>query len=227
MTAGDAQRARAGEPGVGPLVLLGRPRRDAGGAGGQPIEHPDEMDLPLPDAVARIDADVQVRAGVRHAYGGPVTEESLRKAIASFVRVLVSGDSPYDRHLRGDDAASARPERRGEETSCGEKAAASTATGGHAHQRRVLQQRQRHRRRRHGAADGDESNGRSREVQGARLRNVEVSAPYMHDGSLATLETSSITTTAAATATPPPIPRSSRWRCRPPTRRTCSCSCAR
>ena len=96
---------------------------------GKPIEHPDEMDLPLADAVARVAADARYAQAFDDAYGGPVTEESLRQAIASFVRVLVSGDSPYDRHLRGDDAAfgDARAAGRGD-LPAARRAAASTAT---------------------------------------------------------------------------------------------------
>ena len=156
---------------------------------GKPIEHPDEMDLALPDAVARIASDARYAQAFDDAYGGPVTEVSLRLAIASFVRVLVSGESPYDRHLRGDDAALAEAERRGEEIFLGEKGNCF-----HCHPAGMLTNE--------GffnngsATDGGDSGrqmvtnrtGDAGKFKGPGLRNVEVSAPYMHDGSLATLE---------------------------------------
>src|SRR3954451_9127747 len=55
----------------------------------KPIEDPNEMDLPLSDASARV--------------GIPVTE--ISRALASFVRSILSGDSPFDRFIDGDRAA--------------------------------------------------------------------------------------------------------------------------
>lgn len=156
---------------------------------GKPIENPDEMDLSLPEAVARVASDASYVAAFDEAYGGPVTEESLRKAIASFVRVVVSSDSPYDRHLRGDDATFGEAERRGEQLFLSEKAACF-----HCHPGGSL------------TNDGFFNNGTFRDggdagrklVTGRTgdagkfkvpgLRNIAASAPYMHDGSLATLD---------------------------------------
>jgi cytochrome c peroxidase len=156
---------------------------------GKPIENPDEMDLPLADAVARVAADASYTRAFADAYGGDVTEESLRRAIASFVRVLVSADSPYDRHLRGDDAEFGEAARRGEALFLSE------ATGCfHCHPGGML------------TNEGFFNNGRyvdggdtGRQMVTGRtgdlgkfkvpgLRNIAASAPYMHDGSLATLD---------------------------------------
>jgi cytochrome c peroxidase len=156
---------------------------------GKPIEHPDEMDLALADAVARLGADDSYTAAFADAYGGAVDEASLRKAIASFVRVLVSADSPYDRHLRGDDTGFSDAARRGEALFM------SDASGCfHCHPGGML------------TNEGFFNNGvyvdggdAGRQMFTGRagdlgkfkvpgLRNVAASAPYMHDGSLATLE---------------------------------------
>ncbi len=159
---------------MGRQLLLGRAGRDAGGAA---------------DAVTRIAADVRYRAAFDDAYGGPPREETLRKAIASFVRVLVSADSAYDRHLRGDDSAFGGPEQRGETVFLSEKAGCF-----HCHPGGML------------TNEGFFNNGlyvdggdTGRQMVTGRtgdlgkfkvpgLRNVAASAPYMHDGSLATLE---------------------------------------
>lgn len=156
---------------------------------GKPIENPDEMDLPLEEAVARVALDPSYVSEFMAAYQGLPSEELLRKAIASFVRTLVSANSPYDRHLRGDDSSFGEAERRGEELFLNER-------GGcfHCHPAGML------------TNEGFFNNGTyagvgdtGREALSGRagdigkfkvpgLRNIEFSAPYMHDGSLPTLE---------------------------------------
>ena len=59
-----------------------------------PIENPLEMDLALPAAVARLAAD----------YPG-LTIESMRMALASYVRTILAGDSPFDRYIAGNQRA--------------------------------------------------------------------------------------------------------------------------
>jgi cytochrome c peroxidase len=156
---------------------------------GKPIENPDEMGLSLPEAVARVADDESYVAAFLAAYQGPPSEESLRKAIASFVRTLVSANSPYDRHLRGDDADFGEPERRGE-------AIFLSDAGGcfHCHPAGMLTNEGFFN---NGSYDGFGDSGRHMlsgrsgdlgkfKVPG--LRNIEYTAPYMHDGSVPTLE---------------------------------------
>ncbi len=155
---------------------------------GKPIENPLEMDLGLDDAVARIHADKSYEKDFESAFGEPVTSDNLRKAIASFVRVLVSGNSPYDRHLANDDSLFSTAAARGEALFLGEKAQCF-----HCHPQGALTN--------DGLFNdgsyrdgGDEGRkgvtGRSGDLGKFKvpgLRNVAVSAPYMHDGSLTTL----------------------------------------
>ena len=156
---------------------------------GKPIENPDEMDLPLDEAAARVAADPRYVDEFEAAYQGRATADSLRKAIASFVRVLVSSNSPYDRHLRGDDRDFGEDAQRGEAIFMSEK-------GGcfHCHPAGPL------------TNEGYFNNGLfldggdvgRRGITGRTgdlgkfkvptLRNIAATAPYMHDGSLATLD---------------------------------------
>jgi cytochrome c peroxidase len=156
---------------------------------GQPIENPLEMDLSLTDAVARVAADPSYLEGFQKAYGEAPSATSLQGALASFVRSLVSGASPYDRHLRGDNSDFGPSRQRGEALFLGEKAECF-----HCHPSGVL------------SNEGFFNNGTytaggdtGREQVSGRvgdigkfkvpgLRNIAVSAPYMHDGSLASLE---------------------------------------
>jgi cytochrome c peroxidase len=155
---------------------------------GMPIVNPVEMDLPLADAVARVAAGGYGPA-FEAAYGGAPTEETLRFALASFVRTLVSGASPYDRHREGDDATFDADAKRGEELFFSDRAACF-----HCHPTGAL------------TNDGFFNNGSfdaggdvgRQGVTGRAgdlgkfkvpgLRNVAASAPYMHDGAVATLE---------------------------------------
>jgi len=156
---------------------------------GQPIENPLEMDLALSDAVARVAADASYVAAFKKAYGEAPSEASLQKALASFVRSLVSGNSPYDRHLRGDDSAFGPQRKRGEALFLSEKAECFHChPGGELTNEGFFN---------NGSyvAGGDtgrqQVSGRVGDIGKFKvpaLRNIELSAPYMHDGSLATLE---------------------------------------
>jgi cytochrome c peroxidase len=156
---------------------------------GKPIENPDEMDLPIAEAVRRVGADPAYGPAFAQAYGGPPAEAHLRQALASFVRTLVSGDSPYDRFLRGEEGALEPAARRGMALFFEERSGCF-----HCHPAGAL------------TNDGFFNNGtfrdggdRGRQLVTGRtgdlgkfkvpgLRNVAVTGPYMHDGSLATLE---------------------------------------
>ncbi len=156
---------------------------------GQPIENPLEMDLALADAVARVAADPSYVQSFQKAYGQAPSESSLQKALASFVRSLVSGTSPYDRHLRGDDSEFGPERKRGEALFLSEKAECF-----HCHPSGELTNEGYFN---NGTYTAGSDTGRQ-QVSGRvgdigkfkvpGLRNVEASAPYMHDGSLATLE---------------------------------------
>jgi cytochrome c peroxidase len=156
---------------------------------GKPIENPIEMDLSLDDAVARLREQPSYVRDFEVAYDDGVTADNLRRALASFVRTLVSGHSPYDEHLAGDDThfseAAARGERlffdkeiecfhchtEGALTNDGFFNNGSYVDGGDDEGRKLVTERA-----------GDLGKFK---VPG--LRNVAVTGPYMHDGSVPTL----------------------------------------
>ncbi len=155
----------------------------------KPIENPIEMDLKLSDAVARVAADPAYMAAFTQTYGGPPDVASLPKALASFVRILVSGGSQYDKFLRGDAGALGVEATHGHAIFFGERGECF-----HCHPPQTL------------TNDGFFNNGsfveggdpgrqrltgRTSDLGRFRvpgLRNVTATAPYMHDGSVATLE---------------------------------------
>lgn len=67
----------------------------------KPIQDADEMDLALPEAVKRLDADADYVAQFRAVFGSAPTAENLSHALSSYVRTIRSGDSPFDRFLLG------------------------------------------------------------------------------------------------------------------------------
>lgn len=157
----------------------------------------------------RLEADPAYPALFRAAFPGatdPYGYLSIAKAIAAFERTLVSGNSPYDRHRRGDATALTPSARRGmdlffsDRVGCArchsgviftDAAAVPGETGNPFPFHNVglydLDGR--------GAYPPDGTGlealtGRPDDMGRFRtppLRNVAVTAPYMHDGSVATL----------------------------------------
>jgi cytochrome c peroxidase len=154
-----------------------------------PIMAENEMDLRLPVAVARLAADAGYQAEFQRAFAEPPSPSALTRALASFVRSLVSGDSRYDRFRRGQGDALDAAERRGMDLFFGERGECFHCHDGF----NFTNERY--------ANDGSYlpggDVGRQRITQSPNdlgrfkvptLRNIAVTGPYLHDGSLATLE---------------------------------------
>lgn len=136
----------------------------------------------------------------------PLTAQSAGRALAAFERILISGDSRYDRFMRGDDSALTDSERRGlslfksdrlECASCHEGFALSEHVSWEGKGSIELVYRNT------GLYNIDGMGAYPSPNTGAfnvtmdpndmgkfrvpTLRNIAVTAPYMHDGSVATL----------------------------------------
>lgn len=120
-----------------------------------PISNPLEMDLDPAIAARRVGLSV----------------EQLQNALASYVRTILSGDSPYDRHLAGDSTALTPQQQAGLALFRGKANCASCHLGPN------LTDEELH-------ATGLDK-GR---IKTPSLRDAARTPPYMHDGSLATLE---------------------------------------
>lgn len=155
----------------------------------KPIENPLEMATNLDDVTARLNLDLALVRQFERAYATAPSADTIPKALASFVRSLVSSESRYDAFLRGDETALSDAERRGERLFSGERGECFHCHVGY----NLTSQGYRN----DGIAHDDPDTGRH-EVTGKptdrgkfktpTLRNVAVTAPYMHDGSLPTLE---------------------------------------
>jgi cytochrome c peroxidase len=154
-----------------------------------PIMDPNEMDLPLEQATARVAADPSYPPRFQAVFGTDVTPLAVTQALASFVRGLVSGDNRVDRHRRGEPHALTAAERRGMAIFEGERGECFHChTGFNLTNDRFAN---------NGTFQPGGDVGRQRITGKANdlgrfrvpsLRNVAVTAPYMHDGSLATLQ---------------------------------------
>lgn len=155
-----------------------------------PISNPLEMDLALTEALRRLDEDEAYRAEFARVLGGAPEADGLARALAAYVRGLVPGRSPVDRFRAGDFEAlddSARAglwfyESRG---GCWRCHGGPNFSDEDFHNTGV------------GAQGGQPEPGRAAvtarpEDRGRfktpTLRGLAATAPYMHDGSLATLE---------------------------------------
>jgi cytochrome c peroxidase len=133
----------------------------------KPIQDPNEMDLPLDLAAARVG----------------MSAETLGRSLASYIRSILSGDSPYDRFIGGDTTALTADQRRGLEIFRGRGNCTACHVGPNLSDERFHNT---------GVAWRDgalHDDGREHgSFKTPTLREAARSAPYMHDGSLATLE---------------------------------------
>jgi cytochrome c peroxidase len=156
-----------------------------------PIQGTLELGLTIPELESRLRADAGYRRDFRRAFGDNPTASDVARAIASFLRTLRSGDAPIDRFRHGDTTALSPLARQGlalfnGRARCSACHVGPTFADGDFHNTGVAW---------HAGAWRDVGRaavtGRA-EDRGAfktpTLRNVTRTAPFMHDGSIATLE---------------------------------------
>ncbi len=154
----------------------------------QPLfnEHPIEMGLAGREStvVAELESDAQYREAFARAFPqerGPVTMANVARALASFERTLISGRSAFDRYVYDDErGALDAAAKRGmalfysERIGCAQCHFGINFSGPIVHER-IPQ------------ADPAFVNTGAGRFRVPTLRNVAVTAPYMHDGAVRTL----------------------------------------
>ncbi len=154
-----------------------------------PVVNPIEMNSTWPDVLAKLNADSMYVSDFRFVFGVDVIDSvDVMKAIAQFERTLISGNSKYDKHRRGETTLSLI-EIRGEAIFNSEAADCF-----HCHGYPYFMSSDFHN---NGVQHTIQDSGRAR-VTGAfgdiakfkapTLRNIAVTGPYMHDGRFQTLE---------------------------------------
>jgi cytochrome c peroxidase len=166
-----------------------------------PILNPIELGA-LPDDVVTLSRSRAYRDDFQKAFGADPVLDDVARALATYVRTIVAGDSPYDRFAAGDESALGRSARRGLGLFTGRAGCAAchsgpTFTDEQFHNTGVAWRPST------GSGQvpstGSEPSDIGRAAVSGRdddrgafktptLREVARTAPYMHDGSLATLD---------------------------------------
>lgn len=160
-----------------------------------PINHPKEMGSNWAQVLEKLGEDKEYRSEFSKVYGGSMTPDRIKDAIATFERSLITPNSPFDRYLRGDSSAMSEEAQRGYALfqsygciACHQ----GMNLGGNMYERMGLM------------GDYFEDRGNLTEADLGRynithqednryefrvpsLRNVALTAPYFHDGSATTL----------------------------------------
>lgn len=149
----------------------------------KPIEDPNEMDLSIAEASERV----------------AVSPQTMSRALATYIRSIMSGNAPYDRYVNGDRAALSTEAQAGLRVFRGKGNCTACHVGPNftdekLHNTGIAWAGQAGRTETAGSFrdEGRAAISGKPEDRGAfktpTLREIERSAPYMHDGSLASLD---------------------------------------
>lgn len=140
----------------------------------------------LDTVVGRLNEIPDYRARFSRAFGGvnAVTAANLGRAIAAFERTLIATNSPFDRYMRGDTTAMTPLQIQGMERfariGCAECHSGPMFTDFKPHVLGVPDNPK--------LASSDAGIGGAYAFRTASLRNLTLTAPYMHNGTFATLD---------------------------------------
>lgn len=155
-----------------------------------PIENHVEMNMNAAELAKRLEGDPFYTPLAQKAYGREMDLFVLVRAIASFERTLISGHSPYDQFaFEHKEEALTASEKNGMQLFFSEKTGCSHCHSGFNFTNYAFEN--------NGLYETNPDEGRYRitlessdlgKFKVPTLRNIALTAPYMHDGSLKTLE---------------------------------------
>ena len=154
-----------------------------------PIQEHDEFDFNIVDLSQRLEQDPEYNEMARKAYGRDIDPFVITRAIANYERSFISGNSFYDKHVNGSDNVLSAEQLNGMNLFFSTRTNCSSCHSGFNFSDYSF--------RNTGLYEEYENIGRMRLTQlesdkalfkVPSLRNVEFTAPYMHDGSFSTLE---------------------------------------
>ena len=153
-----------------------------------PIEDENEMGISIVKLIKRLNQDADYSRLFRDAFGQVPNGYNIPRALSSYIRTLISFDSPYDHFISGDSTAMTTSQIRGKDLFYSDRLNCNSCHTGV-----------------HFTNQGFENNGLyesysdlgralitldKKDVGKFRvpsLRNVAMTAPYMHDGSITSL----------------------------------------
>lgn len=151
----------------------------------QPIESPSEMNQNLDELERELNAIPGYVEQFKRVFSSAVTRQGIAQALAAFQRSLVTGTSPFDRYLAGDEGALSDSAKRGLELFQGDAGCVRchrgpTLSDGQFYRLGISFADQ-------GLASVTGRHEDSGKFRTPSLRNIAETGPYMHDGSKATL----------------------------------------
>lgn len=155
-----------------------------------PIQSEVEMNLPLDQLVAKLSAIPEYVERFEQVFGpDSITPENVAKAIAAFERTVVINDSAFDKYLAGDDAALSAEAKRGLDLFVGKAGCVNchngpSLTDNNFYNVGIVNDPSIDRGRAEFTGNPEDTD----KFKTPALRGIGHTAPYMHDGSLKTLE---------------------------------------
>lgn len=150
-----------------------------------PIENPVEMDETTANVLSKLQNDAGYRRLSKKAFGSEeLSGQRLLQAMAQFMTMMVSAGSRYDRYVTGETAVFNAQEKEGLElfrTKCSSCHAEPLFTDNSFRNNGLVSNDPG----RYAISYNETDKGRFKVPS---LRNVQYSAPYMHNGSIGTLE---------------------------------------
>ncbi|CAI1537803.1 Cytochrome c551 peroxidase precursor [Serratia fonticola] len=165
-------------------------------AGGPPMNPIEMASESWDEIIAKLDQDALLKADFRRVYANGFTGDNITDAIAEFEKTLITPDSPFDRYLKGDNDALTAQQKHGyqlfQQNKCG-TCHTGVNLGGQSYEVMGLK------------ADYFAARGNPTEADLGRynvtkndndrhrfktptLRNIAQTAPYFHDGNVASLQ---------------------------------------
>jgi len=157
-----------------------------------PLEDHDEMGFNLLLASQRLRTNPEYNELAKKAYQRDLDGFVITRSIASYLRTFISDNSRYDQYVNGENGVTlTASEKRGKDLFFSPKAQCSNCHSGNQFTNYAFEN--------NGLLDNYANKDRGREritldprdegkFRVASLRNIELTAPYMHDGSLPTLK---------------------------------------
>jgi cytochrome c peroxidase len=150
------------------------------------LAHPQVMDMgEEADLIARLGEVPQYRAMFQNAFGDGPTQQHIIQALAAYIGTLTTGNSPFDRYARGDKQALSDRQKSGLALFIGKAGCVQCHNGPNFTDSQF-----------HSLGLPGDDPGRFRvtglEADRGRfrtptLRNISLTGPYMHDGSVSSL----------------------------------------
>jgi cytochrome c peroxidase len=157
-----------------------------------PIQNPIEMTMKLKDVVEKLNKIDGYREQFQKVFKTDVTSDGIAKAIAAYERTILSGNAPYDQFKAGDKKALSEDAQRGMKLFFSKARCSACHAGANFSDNGF-----------HNVGIGYGKDGKPKDIgrfavsnlpedtgsfKTPTLREIARTAPYMHDGSLKTLE---------------------------------------